>query len=349
MQNDNWWPPNPTDKVPGTVLKVARRAGKECFGVMNTTESLCYETLAYNANSVWQPAAEYPNGKVSSVPYYPKPYFPAFDPILHLNYDGRTATNYLVVSQGQVRTYFYSENNLLVGTWADLPADYAGGQIGIFVSAHQPEITNIKVADISAAAAPMTSKCKAEGATCDPNVGVCVGGPTFAPTATPTNSPTFLENCKDPFRHPASDFCPNPVGGTLKAYDVSDAAAWDFVQQQPSTGECDWTASPQFGLRQSSNAWGNYPGDNTLTGCLALIPDSYTDFIAEFEAVHDDNDGKLRCFRKKKKLQLAHVAIQAGALSLATTPTWTTTWRRPSTTSGPRRPPTVRFYFAIDH
>jgi len=34
------------------------------------------------------------------------------------------------------------------------------------------------------------------------------------------------------------------------------------------------------------------PGDNTLTGCLAIagLDDVYTDFIAEFDADHEDND-----------------------------------------------------------
>lgn len=46
------------------------------------------------------------------------------------------------------------------------------------------------------------------------------------------------------------------------------------------------------GLRQTSNAWGNHPGDNTLTGCNALyVGRNFTDFIAEATIVSTDNDG----------------------------------------------------------
>ena len=46
------------------------------------------------------------------------------------------------------------------------------------------------------------------------------------------------------------------------------------------------------GLTQSSNAWGNYPGDNTLTGCNALyVGRTFTDFIAEAVIHSQDNDG----------------------------------------------------------
>ena len=42
---------------------------------------------------------------------------------------------------------------------------------------------------------------------------------------------------------------------------------------------------------ESSNVWGNYPGDNQLTGTYLMNDAIYDEFIAEFEGVHEDNDG----------------------------------------------------------
>ena len=43
---------------------------------------------------------------------------------------------------------------------------------------------------------------------------------------------------------------------------------------------------------EASNVWGNYPGDNQLTGSYLIKDDTaYDEFIAEFEIFSADNDG----------------------------------------------------------
>ena len=194
-----------------------------------------------------------------------------------------------MVYKGEARIYFTSNKNRVVGIWTDLPADYAGGMVGLFMGAHQATYTSIKIADISDTATPMTNLCKFPGAVCDTNVGLCLGGPTSAPTATPTSAPTYYENCQDPFRHAASEFCPSPVGGAVTTYDTTDITAFELIDQEPISEPCNWTATAD-GLSQSANSWGTWPTSLQLVGCIALIPETYTDFIAEYEAVHFDND-----------------------------------------------------------
>ena len=75
-------------------------------------------------------------------------------------------------------------------------------------------------------------------------------------------------------------------------YDPFDISGWEIKDQPLITQACEWSVTAN-GLYQSTNAWGNAPGDNTLTGCVALagLGEEYTDFIAEYSAIHDDNDG----------------------------------------------------------
>ena len=184
--------------------------------------------------------------------YIPEPYAPQYDNFVHNNFDNRRAKLTLVVHNKEARVYFKSENNLLVGAWAQLGDDYVGGQIGLFTYAHQPIVTSFKVVDLSPTANAMSNSCALEGATCDPLLGLCLGGPTSAPTATPTVSPTYQEPCNGLPRAPAADFCPNPVGGALTTYDVFDLAAWEFIDQPLITSPCAWAVTAA-GLEQSTN------------------------------------------------------------------------------------------------
>ena len=288
-QNDDWWPPVPADRVPGTVIKMTNRANTTCYEDMNASNA-CYSTFAYNANSVWQPVADYPNGRVSSVPFYPEPYADGYRYFHHNNVEDYVVRMTLIVNKGEARAYFYSDAKELVGVWGGLPVDYVGGRIGVFVSAHQPTITRVSVLDISENAAPLTSKCAVDGAVCDADVGVCLGGPTAFPTGAPTSTPTMGQDCQSLDRHPASDFCPSPVGGDVTNYDVAAGADWTFIDQPLLSEPCNWVPTAG-GLFQSTNAWGNFPGDNTLMGCMALVAPDYTDVVAEFDAIHSDNDG----------------------------------------------------------
>ena len=294
MMNDDW-PDDPSDFVPGPHLKISKKNGLPCLPTM-TPDDDCYDLLAYTALDDAQPQESFPQGRLASVDYYPAPYEPRYDPFKSHNFDGKTVRYTLIVYQGAVRVYFQSRNNKYVGVWADLPPDYRGGRVGVFTAAHQQNIKSITIVDLSPTATPMTHLCKEQAATCDTSIGLCVGGSTPPPTSSPTSAPTYYENCRNPFRHAASDVCPDPVGGAVVNYDVSDLTAWELIDQPFLSTNCSWEIAPPDdttigGLRQTSNAWGNAPSDNTLLGCIALIPDSYTDFIAEFEAVHFDNDG----------------------------------------------------------
>jgi len=93
----------------------------------------------------------------------------------------------------------------------------------------------------------------------------------------------------------AADYCEIGVGGDQLDVAVR-VANFEFVDQAPITGPCSWTDTPE-GMAQTTNSWGNAPGDNTLMGCMAILKPNgqfveYTDFILEVEARHDDNDGK---------------------------------------------------------
>jgi hypothetical protein len=161
-QNDYWWPPNPTDGVPGPVLKVTRRTG-DCYGDMSNKTALCYDLIGYNANFDLRHESasmeRYPGGRNSSVPYYPDPYYPGYAPFHHRDVEDRVTRHVFIVYKGEFRSYHYSDSNLLVGVWGSLPASYQGGKVGIFVSAHQPTITRVAVVDLADDATPMTTHC----------------------------------------------------------------------------------------------------------------------------------------------------------------------------------------------
>ena len=245
--------------------------------------------LSYSAREASWTKDQYKDGRLTNIDYFPPEYASEYEDFAQHNLDGKTDTFTLVVYKGEARAYFTSAKNNKIAVWSKLPDDYAGGMVGLFMGAHTATYTSIKIADLSDSATPMTNKCKFEGATCDSTVGLCLGGPTLKPTSSPSAAPTFMENCQDPQRHPASEACPNPVGGNAVTYDTSDASVWDFVDQEPLGGTCNWVADAT-GLSETTGTSGTSPSTLLLIGCLALIPDSYTDFVAEFDAVHFDND-----------------------------------------------------------
>lgn len=87
----------------------------------------------------------------------------------------------------------------------------------------------------------------------------------------------------------ANDYCEIGDGGD-RYEPLPLVANFDFVEQPFLTDSCAWIDSPE-GLRQTSNAWGNTPGENLLLGCMAILKTvTYTDFMMEVEMWHDDND-----------------------------------------------------------
>ena len=185
--------------------------------------------------------------------HIPKPYHGEYD---FFSQEGRTVKMTLVVYEGEARVYFTSRNNRIIGLWIDLPADYVGGRAGLVVAAHPATYSSYRIADLSADAAPFTNLCSAPGATCDRTVGLCVGGPTFAPTLSPSIAPTYTEDCVAPHRSPASDVCPGPVGGDVTTYDTTSISGWEFIDQAPISTDCAWAADAG-GITQTTNAWGN--------------------------------------------------------------------------------------------
>ena len=286
------WPFRPSDSVPGPHLKVKRTNGKPCLGTMNATTQ-CHDTIAYNAligGGVNTEESQYPNGKLSSVEFMPEPYSPTYE---QFPFDNTPVKLTVIVYKGEVRTFFRSRAGKLVGTWGDLDESYSGGSLGLFTHDQSVVFKNMKIVDLSEAATPLANKCHVPGATCGLN-GLCEGGASDPPTLSPTNRPTFTpETCfpVDQHRAPASEFCPSPVGGNFLTIDTTSETQWEFIDQPLLTEACAWAATAD-GLAQTSNAWGNSPGDNTMMGCVALaVTADYTDFIAEFDATHSDNDG----------------------------------------------------------
>ena len=154
------------------------------------------------------------------------------------------------------------------------PFNYSGGQVGLFTAAHQAEFSNFIIGELSGPNA-VTTFC--DGGICDERLGLCTTSPTQNPTARTGDVA-------------AAGICPGPVGGNTIEIDTADITQFTIVDQDPITEPCAWSASAA-GLRQSSNAWGNAPGDNTLMGCIAIIgTETYTDFIIEVSAIHDDDD-----------------------------------------------------------
>ena len=143
-----------------------------------------------------------------------------------------------------------------------------------------------------------------------------------APTSPPPPAPAFTDPSAVP--PPTFSVCEGAVGGdaitpSLTTGGVSDDVEtriishpdFDFIDDSPITsGPCSWyvmsDAANMPGLHQGpttaavsgaspvpgANAWGNSPGDNTLTGCNAMYKHrEYTDFLLEVDISSFDNDG----------------------------------------------------------
>ena len=143
----------------------------------------------------------------------------------------------------------------------------------------------MKVSSLVGSAA-VTQFC--DGDVCSARTGRCLGSPTVSPTPNPTSSPTTVPTPNVA----ANEFCQGPVSATATTLvDTTDLSQFLLVDHPLLTTDCAWNANAT-GLTQSSEAWGNSPGDNTLMGCMAMFNGgSYTDFIAEIDVTHIDNDG----------------------------------------------------------
>jgi len=162
-----------------------------------------------------------------------------------------------------------------VSTWSYDLGTYTGGQLGLFVYAHQLTFYDLKITDLSDDNNLPTDYCGANSTCVDS--GVCVAVPV-------------------------PDVCEDPVGAEV--IDVTTLDAFEFWQDNGvTTGQCDWQAR-DLGrgtfMYQSSNAHGSKEG----IGCNAMYRGGpYTDFVMQFDADNYDNDGIGFVFGYKSELE----------------------------------------------
>jgi len=139
---------------------------------------------------------------------------------------------------------------------------YIGGQLGLFVYAHQATFYDLKITDLSDDANLPSDYCGG-ASTCTAS-GVCSAVPV-------------------------SDVCEGPVGATVA--DLTTTNEFDFIDDAFISTQCDWSAR-DLGkgpfLYQSTNAHASLEG----VGCNALYKGGeYTDFIIQMDVDNYDNDG----------------------------------------------------------
>ena len=325
MINDIW-PSPPADGISGPHMKLKRRR-KACSASMSgpyvdgsTTGEDCYETLSYINNAGASTSMAEDLERVDVNAYYHDSYAD------YPNYGTATETShsiYLIVKDNTVRFGRWdSDLSKWVMVWADVP-DYAGGKVGIFTYAHQPTVWDVKITDLDATPNPVMCNgggdCELGVCTCydgfdydNELTGTCASQHLLTPTSVPTPVPTPLTWSPTLTRNVgAADVCLGNDGtSTLLDFD-SAITGWTEVDDTPLSGTCSWTAYDSdtvlgwrgididgadgistYAVYQSSNSWGNHPGDNTLTGCNLLYDGvTYTNFILEAKMYHSDNDG----------------------------------------------------------
>ena len=190
-------------------------------------------------------------------------------------YDENSNTRMVLAIKDNAIRYSYESGDFVISVMAlDISAyDYQGGRVGLFVWSHAVDFTNFLVGDL----ASVTDFCN--GGICDDRTGRCLTQPTFNPT----------ERAGEVV---LPDICPGAVDGFVDV-DVTSLDAFTLVDMAPiSGGPCAWSTSAA-GLAQTSTAFGNAPGDNTMMGCVALAAGTtYTDFMVEMTATFaGGNDG----------------------------------------------------------
>ena len=114
-----------------------------------------------------------------------------------------------------------------------------------------------------------------------------------------------------PVAAPVYEFCfdSNSASTWRENFETGSAglpAGWSAVDDVPVSSPGDWfiadtSVAPYnagaaisrdgWAAYEASNVWGNYPGDNQLTGTYLMNDGVYDSFIAEYEAISNDNDG----------------------------------------------------------
>ena len=266
--NDIW--PNPaSDYVNGPGLKVKKKIpGVYCwdFDQINATADLCFETLSF-ADSFGIFHDSLPTGTVAPFEYA----------TVYAPYSEDDLKRLVLIIRDNALRVIYEDvtTEKYVGSFVfDLTKyNWRGGRVGLFTWAHTASFHSFLAAPLSGAGR-VTEFCN--GGICDERTGLCSTQPTSFPTS---RSGTV----------PLADVCPGPVGGDTVIIDTTDLSEFIFIDQAPLSDACSWETTNSGGLRQTSSAWGNYPGASTTLGCIALLADrQYTDFMLEVTAIHDD-------------------------------------------------------------
>ena len=294
--NDGVWPNTGTDGVTLPHMKIRRKTpGVSCEG-LQTLDSQCYQTIAFidsygPSHSDMQVDSVTPAGECG----YSQTYLPFSR--------GDIAKMYLIVKDNQIRATYESPSSRRQVTVMAMDIskyNYAGGKVGVWTFSQRVEIMELTIADLST----VSTFCDGTG-TCSERTGRCLGAPTVAPTLAPSSSPTLFPTPSVA----ANEFCQGPVSDTATTLvDTTDISQFLLVEHDLLTTDCKWSSASD-GLTQSSDAWGNSPGDNTLMGCMAIFQaQTYVDFIAEIDVTHVDNDGKILViiFFETNFLRLGH-------------------------------------------
>ena len=219
---------------------------------------------------------------------------------------------YLIVRDGEARWGWWDKDaQKWMMTWAKLPYSYEGGFIGLTTYADQVVYENIHITDLDERP---TSSC----ATATARASMARASATTATKRSSPSAACAARECRPSSRRrrpprprPARsrrltsaprDVCLGNDGSStpLSFSATSLGGEWTPIDDTPLSSACAWTTAQIDGydgtvVQQGSNAWGNYPGENTLQGCNLIYETAeYTNFILETRVSQYDNGGSAR-------------------------------------------------------
>eukprot|EP01045_Picozoa_sp_COSAG04_P032567 COSAG04_NODE_6426_length_1328_cov_1.427990_2_plen_122_part_00 len=76
----------------------------------------------------------------------------------------------------------------------------------------------------------------------------------------------------------------------MAIYDALPRSRWTAVDDEYLTEPGNWIINNGY-VTETSDAYGNNPGDDAMMGTYFMLEGVYDEFIAEIEVVNNDNDG----------------------------------------------------------